>query len=170
MNDYIKWIDSILQNSKGIIPLESVINPYDQNILWYTIKGFNGYQLSNLGYIRSMKNFNKYPYGTLLKFQDTKNGRYYILSDNNNVRRKLLLSEIQQAVKDSNVQSCFGYQYASPIIRNQRKFLKFDYGNKDNIIKEATPIRKEKVFTPSFTVIRDNIIQPFIFIDNNKIN
>ena len=38
MNDYIKWIDSILQNSKGIIPLESVINPYDQNILWYTIK------------------------------------------------------------------------------------------------------------------------------------
>lgn len=163
MNEYIKWVEDRISNYKGIIPLEQVFNPYDQNILWYSILGFNGYELSNFGYVRSIKNFNKYPFGTVLKFQDSQQGRYYILSDNNNVRRKIYLTEIQKIVADSKVKPNFGYIASAPIIRNQRKFIRFDYEDKNNIIKEATPIRKEKVFTPSFTVRKD-IIQPFRFL------
>ena len=41
---------------------------YDQNRLWYFIPqpGFNGYEVSNDGYVRSIKYYMKYPYGILI--------------------------------------------------------------------------------------------------------
>ena len=52
------------------IPIESVLDINDQNIWWYYIPGFNGYELSSNGLVRSMKHFKKYPFGILIKTRD----------------------------------------------------------------------------------------------------
>ena len=50
------------------IPIESVVNIYDPNIVWAELgPDYNGYQISNIGLVRSMKFFKKYPYGILLE-------------------------------------------------------------------------------------------------------
>ena len=56
---------------KKVIPIESVINIYDPNIVWADLSpNYNGYQISNTGLVRSMKFFKKYPYGVLLEPND----------------------------------------------------------------------------------------------------
>ena len=56
-------------------PVEYVLNPYDDR-LWYYIPGFNGYELSNDYYIRSMKHYRKYPFGILLEPVKKADGSY----------------------------------------------------------------------------------------------
>lgn len=164
-NNRIKYIETRIEEIKGVVPMEYVMDPYDTSILWFPIKGYNGYELCNLGFIRSVKNHNSYPFGTLLKFSKIKNDKYYILSDNNNTRRKVLLLEIQSIVsQDTSVYARFGYVVDYRQSRNSRKFIRFDYHDKSNIVKEARPVSKEKVFMPSFTIQKDEIIQPFIFL------
>lgn len=50
-------------------------------MIWYMIKGFNGYEINEKGQVRSMKMMNADP-GHLLKL----NNGYYTLSDNQNKR------------------------------------------------------------------------------------
>ena len=57
------------------IPVQNFINPYDQNIWWYYIPGFNGYEISNTGIVRSMKHYKKYPFGILIKPREIKDIR-----------------------------------------------------------------------------------------------
>ena len=40
---------------------------YDDNRRWICINGYNGYEYSNDGLLRSMKNYKQNPYGKLLK-------------------------------------------------------------------------------------------------------
>ena len=64
------------------IPIESIINIYDPNILWADLSpNYNGYQLSNTGILRSMKFYKKYPYGILIE-QD--NNRFAHISNSLN--------------------------------------------------------------------------------------
>ena len=52
--------------SKRYTAVEDVLNVND-NRLWYYIPSFRGYEISNDGYVRSMKNFKKFPFGILIK-------------------------------------------------------------------------------------------------------
>lgn len=79
--------------------VEDFIDIFDTNIYWLFIPGFNGYEVSNLGHIRSMKHYVKYPYGILIA--PVKREPYgnspdplYELSDDNNERKRIRLSQI----------------------------------------------------------------------------
>ena len=42
-------------------PVENCLNIYEPRY-WFYIPGFNGYELSNDGFVRSMKHYRRYPY------------------------------------------------------------------------------------------------------------
>ena len=65
------------------------MNYYDDNRRWICINGYNGYEYSNDGLLRSMKNFKVNPMGKLIKKYKNKKGYYYILSDDSNNRKKV---------------------------------------------------------------------------------
>lgn len=80
-------------------PVESVLDPNDPNRLWYYIDGFNGYEISNDGYLRSMKHYRRYPFGILLvpkKNNMAEIDPTFELSDNHNVRQVMHRSELMQ--------------------------------------------------------------------------
>ena len=54
-------------HTERFTPIQDVLDIYDPNRLWYNIPNFNGYEISNDNYIRSMKHYMKYPYGILIK-------------------------------------------------------------------------------------------------------
>lgn len=72
----------------------------EQERIWYTIKGYNGYELSNDGLLRSMKNYRKNPYGKLLTKHQDKIGYYYYLTNNNNDRVKVYEENIKRIVRN----------------------------------------------------------------------
>ena len=122
-----------MNDSRKYAAVENYINTADPNILWMYIDGFNGYELSNIGFIRSMKHYKQYPYGILITPKKDKNGAVihpddpiFELSDNNNNRKTLTLSQISEIVKNSKDMP--GYprftwqQDISP--RNDRHFVK----------------------------------------------
>lgn len=86
--------------------LENYLNIADSNRLWMYITGFNGYELSNDNYIRSMKHYKQYPYGILITPKKDKDGNIihpedpiFELSDNDNNRQTISLSKIIEIVK-----------------------------------------------------------------------
>jgi hypothetical protein len=112
-------------------PVEAVLNLNDSR-LWYYIPGYNGYEISDDYYVRSMKYFKKYPYGILLKPKTDKNGNIlfpndpvYELSNNQNERYQLHLSQIMELAK-SNPYPISGYPRLTCVTdnssRNQRVF------------------------------------------------
>jgi hypothetical protein len=115
--------------SGKFIPLENVLNIYDQNRLWFYIPGFNGYEVSNDGYIRSMKHFRKYPFGIMIKPKDKIRNQdpSYELSDNNNERVTIRLSQIMYLAK-VNPYGVSGYprntMMSDTQSRNMRAFVK----------------------------------------------
>lgn len=66
---------------------------FDPQRLWYYIEGFNGYEISNDGYVRSMKHYKSYPTGMLIR-PKTKDGQTFELSDDYNRRVKITRSEL----------------------------------------------------------------------------
>ena len=79
------------------------MNYYDDNRRWICINGYNGYEYSNDGLLRSMKNFKVNPMGKLLKKYKKKKGYYYILSDDNNNRKKVYEQEILDIIRSDKV-------------------------------------------------------------------
>ena len=82
------------------IPLEQFLNPADDRWFYY-IPGFNGYEISNDGYVRSMKHYKKYPFGILIQ-PKKRNGKVvdpedptFELSNNNNERVAVKRSQLQ---------------------------------------------------------------------------
>lgn len=115
--------------------------------LWYYIPGFNGYEISSDGYIRSMKHWRKYPTGILIRTD--KSGRYE-LSDNHNKRVKITGPELQQLAMNNKSKQPFyprkTYQ-CDDSSRNHRAF----------IVRDPEPVHVEKRFMPHFTVIEDDL-------------
>ena len=79
------------------------MNYYDDNRRLICINGYNGYEYSNDGLLRSMKNFKVNPMGKLLKKYKNKKGYYYILSDDNNNRKKVYEQEILDIIRSDKV-------------------------------------------------------------------
>lgn len=160
-------IDWLYDNWKGPIPIQQAFDPYNDNQQWYYIPGFNGYELSNYGNVRSMKNFNKYPFGTLCR---EKNGKYE-LSTNDNVRVNVTKSElIRLASTEETVRVIYGFPrptfYRDIGSRNQRKFIDFEKVKKNKkAIKKPVPIRKEETYFPKFSVKPDREIKCPIYFE-----
>lgn len=107
-------------------PIETVINIFDPNILWLEIEGFNGYEVSTLGHIRSMKHYKKYPYGLLIKpVGGEPQNPIYELSDDNNKRQRIHYSEIATLANNNKVppKATMSNDYMS-----RNKFVKNDSG------------------------------------------
>lgn len=147
------------------IPIESVFNIETDSQLWYYIPGFNGYEISNLGNIRSMKHFNQYPYGLLIRCKmNNKGERIFELSNDQNERVRISDKELWNLAMNNPYTMPY-YPRATCVStmdsRNNRIFIKRNktkYKKKDSISNET--------FFPHFTVIPDkkDIINPIYFI------
>lgn len=141
------------------IRVDEAMNIYDENRRWLYIKGFNGYELSTDGYIRSMKHFKKYPYGILIQPKKSKGkiispeDPIFTLSNDNNERCDIHLSEIKEICNSIKQNHIHGYPRPTIMIdiasRNQQAFIKRSPKNKplDN--------DENKIHHPKFTIIRD---------------
>lgn len=79
--------------------VEDALGVYNDRV-WYYIPYYNGYEISNDGYIRSMKHYRKYPFGLLIEPKKNRKGEIlqpirYELSNDNNEREVLTLDEIK---------------------------------------------------------------------------
>ena len=150
------------------VRVENYINPMSQDIWWYYIPGFNGYEISNTGIVRSMKHYKKYPYGILIRPKEISDPLElftkvfpeltYELSDNNNERKVIKRSELQY-LASSNQYQIQGYPRRTIITdispRNMRCFIQKQC--------ETTPLT-EQVHQVQFYYKKDtNIIKPLIF-------
>jgi len=88
--------------------VENFLNIADPNRLWMPIYGYNGYEISNDNYVRSMKHYKQYPYGILISPKKDKNGLVlhpedptFELSDDNNNRCHITLSQIISIVNSN---------------------------------------------------------------------
>lgn len=135
-------------------PVEYVLNPYDDR-LWYYIPGFNGYELSNDYYIRSMKHYRKYPFGILLEPVKKADGSYdkkdpsFSLSNDNNERVVIKLSEIVDRVNHMD-RAISGYPRRTYVtdIQSRNKFV---------MKKRKHPLLDDITTSPAvFTIIQDD--------------
>ena len=125
---------TIMNNTRKFAAVEDFLNVADPNRLWMPICGYNGYEVSTDNIIRSMKHYKQYPYGILITPKKDKNGNIlhpedpiFELSDDNNNRKTISLSQILDIVKNIK-EKIPGYprytwqQDISP--RNDRHFVK----------------------------------------------
>lgn len=117
-------------------PIQQFIDPYTSDIWWYYIPGFNGYEISNTGIVRSMKHYRKYPFGILIRPRETRDPMdlfvknydelTYELSDNNNERKVMKRSELLY-LASSNPYHVTGYPRRTIVTdiapRNLRCFI-----------------------------------------------
>jgi hypothetical protein len=123
-----------IYKTRRFIPIESVLDIYDTNRYWMYLPGFNGYEISNDGYVRSMKHYMKYPYGILI--QKVKRGKYadspdplFELSDDDNKRQRIRLSQLMElAMKNQFI--VYGYPRATIVTNSgsRNKYVRNDNG------------------------------------------
>lgn len=148
------------------IAVENVLNIFDINRHWLFIPqpGFNGYEISNDGYVRSMKHFKKYPYGIIIKpVQSESNDPVFELSDDNNKRKRIKHSEIMNLALNNTSQS-LSYPRATVVtdISSRNKYVKNDSGAYVKVYNGPSARRKidmpdidSKTSFPKFTIIRE---------------
>lgn len=175
MDDFIM---EVFRARKGVININTVFNVDRDPQLWWSIPGFNGYEMSDYGFVRSMKYFQRCPFGMLIKF-DSKG--YYILSDNNNDRIKIHRKELWDLVISNPYspqprRTCQTDCYS----RNKRMFLcdqdlpihgtrGYGVNSKGRIKKKHVPTnKKEPTFFPQFTIIPDGGIDVLEFYDKEN--
>ena len=126
-----------MKKTTKFAPVQNYIDPNSSDLWWYYIPGFNGYEISNTGIVRSMKHFRKYPFGILIKPREIDNPidlftKQYIeltyeLSDNNNERQIIKRSELL-SLASSNTHQVQGYPRRTIVSdtgsRNLRCFVK----------------------------------------------
>lgn len=76
---------------------------YYDNRQWICINGYNGYEYSNDGLLRSMKNFKVNPTGKLIKKYKDKKGYYYMLTNNSNEREKVYEVDILNIIANDKI-------------------------------------------------------------------
>ena len=104
------------------------------------VSGFNGYEVSNDGYLRSMKHFRQFPMGILIKpvSRDPYGSScdpLYELSNDNNKRVKIRLSQLMMLAAN-NQYAVSGYPRATIVTdthsRNEKIFIKREIPLMDN--------------------------------------
>lgn len=110
-------------------PVQNYIDVRNPQILWYCIPGFNGYELSNIGIVRSMKHHRKYPFGMIIKpkevgdvielFTKQFSELTYELTNNNNERKIVTRTQLNQLVANN------------PYSTNPRSTIERDIGSRN---------------------------------------
>ena len=122
--------------------------------LWYYIEGFNGYEISNDGYVRSMKHYKKYPTGILIR-PKSNNGQIFELSNDYNQRINISISELRDIAMNNKFHHG-GYPRKTWICDNAPRNIK--------AFMPPPPQRIErKDIIPKFTIIKEettNVICP----------
>lgn len=144
-----------------MIPVQQVFFPHDYSIIWYPITGFPGYEASITPsgqlYVRSLKQFNKYPFGDLI-YPDPER---YEMSNFNNQRVKISIQEVMDSMDKTNPR--YTDQVDKFKARNKRAFTQVvESPNIGTVVKNPKPIRRKNNldqthFMPKFTIIKDNI-------------
>lgn len=127
---------------KEITGIETILPVNEPGILWYSIPGFNGYEISNGCIVRSMKNYKKYPYGMLISPKGKAENPSFTLSNDNGERVTIKLSEIMKIVSET-YNKIPGYP---------RHTWEYDISGRDKryLIKGK---KNENLITPKFTII-----------------
>lgn len=141
-------------------PVEKVLG-FDPNRIWYQIPNFPGYEISNDNYVRSMKHFNKYPYGILLKPTVTKSGLIkYQLSDYRNKRITISLNEIIRLIHEDPNWTQYRFSRTEDCNKSSRNRFTAEYN-----------VKGEKYIPTYFTVMEDvpstQLSCPLIFHNPN---
>ena len=162
------FIKQIFATHKGTIAINAIFNIDTDPQLWYEIPGFNGYEMSDYGLVRSMKYFQRLPFGMLIKFSGNE---IYILSNNNNDRIKVPRKDLWDLVVN-NPNPTPGYPRTTSqtdcYSRNKRMFLcdhdlplygTRGYGKNGwkKVKKHVQTNKQETTFFPQFTIIPDNL-------------
>lgn len=170
---------------KNFIGVEDVLNIFDTNRVWYYIPGFNGYELSSDGYLQSMKHYRRYPYGILIqpvkrKPYNTSTDPLYELSDNDNIRQRIRLSQLTQLAA-TNQFNVAGYPRATIItdgssrnhfVRNEEgAYVKVYNGPKSGGGRNGhtMPLLDNKTRYAKFTIIQDGTEMPFMEYQQSKV-
>lgn len=129
---------------------------------WYHIPGFNGYVINTSGDVKSLKFMNANPDGIPIKYYNNKNGGYYILSDDKNVRRKRTKEELLDIVRNNKSLYIFkeGTIYMGSRNKgfmNYNKYYKSNMGKeiKINIRPQVIELPEEKNITLSFPSLQN---------------
>ena len=119
-----------------VIPIETVVNIYDQNIKWAELgPDFNGYQISTTGLIRSMKFYKKYPYGILI--EPDKSGNVKLSNSLNQVEQVNINDELKKA-RFWRYNTCDTYiRSRNPVISSKSKYLKDKKANLNELKKPS---------------------------------
>lgn len=139
----------------------------DNDRLWYWIEGFNGYEVSDDGFVRSMKHYRKYPYGLLIQPKKDRNGNVihpedptFELSNNNNERVAIKLSQLLYIARTTKYHMT-GYPRRTCITdiapRNQSCFIKRRV--------KTLPCFDDRQFFPKFNIInqeKEEETNPFL--------
>lgn len=159
-------------SANKFIAIENVLDPFDINRLWYYIPSFNGYEVSNDGYIRSMKHYRKYPCGIMIKPVSrepygSSTDPLFEISDNNNKRQRIRLSQLIHLAR-TNQFSVMGYPRTTIVTNtgSRNKYIqkedgaivKVYNGNK----KFNTPLIDPTAHYPKFTVVQDGTEMPYM--------
>jgi hypothetical protein len=93
-----------------VCPTESIVDIYDKNILWYKIKDFPGYEISNPNnFVRSFNSAHKYPYGVILNYYHSDGNYYEMICYDNNIHQ-LSIDTIWDLCVDKLDNPVYGYQ------------------------------------------------------------
>lgn len=141
----LDYVDIIKQRNNGKVPIDQLWNLNIDDQIWYDIPGFTGYQISNTMFVRSFKYKNKYPFGILIlpkKMVGTDS--IYELSDNDNMRIEISLSELYKLSDKNNPM----HTYQIPMIsRNKRLGINQDpilTANKKGLVRKSVPVNKQE--------------------------
>lgn len=116
----------------------------DEDRIWYCIKGYNGYELSNDGLLRSMKNFKKNPQGKLIKKYKDKIGYYYYLTNDNNDRVKIYEDHIKRIVRDDRS-------------KIRRRTEDTDIASRNKLAPSQRKKKQNYIGIPKFTIIDESL-------------
>lgn len=158
---------------KEYVKVEDCLNIFDESRYWLYIPGFNGYEISNDGYVRSMKHYRRYPYGILIS--PVKRKPYgqscdplFEISDDNNKRQRIRLSQLMHLAA-SNQFAVAGYPRPTILTSSsgRNKFVKNDQGayvkvyNGPGVRKSLNiPPMDNNAYYAKFTIIQDGTELP----------
>lgn len=164
----------IRQRNNGKIPIDYIVDIYDNRRQWAAIPGFFGYQISNDYLIRSYKYKSKYPFGILVvpkrKSKKDPMNAIYEISDNDNMRIEISLADILNLVNSQQAQ-LFNTTWTLPILdsaRNKRMWINQDpelTAQKKGLVKKSSPLNKKETTRMARFTVTDNP-EPLIKGDN----
>lgn len=131
------------------IRIESIVDVNNFNILWADLgPEYRGYQMANIGIVRSLKMFNKYNYGYLINHDKDNN---YVLSNSVNQRIKISFAELLDIANKNGF--CFPTFTNNVYSRNPRCTSQSEYKKKAVQRKQNNEKNKQEIVFPKFTII-----------------